>query len=258
MKEFPKHPMRTRFGDEKEIVCEFLPPRKKSNRVLILCAGMPSYPGGGGGAIRALADKGYWVLVPRYRGSWESDGVFLARSPHEDVLAVVKGVQHEFIEVTTGVPYTIERPKIYLIGASFGGAAALLASRDARVTKVATLSSVVDWTQQAGTREPLNDASEKAITAAWGNGYRHEKDAYKKLAAGNFYNPVREMVSLQGKKILMLHTKDDTTVPYAPTRAFAKNVGATFFLLRTGGHFGVSSVLKPHLWKRVEKFFKTT
>lgn len=256
MKELPKHPMRTRFGEKKEIVCEFLPPLKKASKVLILCAGMPSYPGGAGKAMRTFAERGYWVFTPRYAGSWESDGVFLEHSPHEDVIAVVDGVQNAFMDFSSGDTYHIDNPKIYVIGASFGGAATLLASRDPRITKVAALSPVVDWTKQEGTTEPLNEQSEKAIKAAWGNGYRPSNDAYKKLAVGNFYNPVREMANMTGKKILIIHTKDDTVVPFAPGEAFAKEIDATFAPLRKGGHFGVSSVLKPHLWKRVETFFK--
>lgn len=156
----------------------------------------------------------------------------------------------------TGATFRVEHPEVFILGASFGGAAALLASRDPRVVKVAALSPVVDWTKQEGTNEPLDERTEKLILAAWGNGYRLSADPFGKLAAGDFYNPVRKAGEMQGKKILIIHTKDDPTVPFAPAEAFAKEVGAKFVALRTGGHFGVSSALEWRLWWRINMFFK--
>jgi hypothetical protein len=79
---------RTRF--KKEIVAEFLPPlrAKKKQRLIILCDGLPSIPRKQSLA-ESLAAKGFWVIYPRYRGTWESDGEFLEKSPHEDVLELL-------------------------------------------------------------------------------------------------------------------------------------------------------------------------
>src|SRR6516225_2161882 len=78
---------RTRFKNE--IAAEFLPPvRSGVQKVIILCDGMPSIP-----RKQMLAEflskKGYWFVYPRYRGAWESDGTFLAKSPHLDILDVI-------------------------------------------------------------------------------------------------------------------------------------------------------------------------
>lgn len=251
----PSHPLRTRFGAKKEIVCEFMPPAVNSNKVLILCTGMPGYPGGSGKAIRTLAKRGYWVFVPRYRGSWESDGKFLDVSPHEDVLEVVWGLENPFTELTTGERYQVKKAKVYILGASFGGAAALLASRDPKVVKAVALAPVVDWGEQKDTDEPL-DGAEAQMRSAWGNAYRGDKGIWKKLLSGTFYNPVSEKDSMIGKKVLILHAKDDTVVPVEPARMFAEYVGAKFVALRSGGHFGTSSALKPHLWRRIDAFIR--
>jgi hypothetical protein len=73
---------RTRF--RQQIVAEFLPPKRqgRKQRVIILCDGMPSIPRKQL-LSEFLAVKGFWVIYPRYRGTWESDGQFLERSPHE-------------------------------------------------------------------------------------------------------------------------------------------------------------------------------
>jgi len=80
--------LRTRF--ENGILAEFLAPSRtrKRQKLVILCDGMPSIPrkqplG------EFLASKGFWVLYPRYRGTWESYGEFLARSPDQDLLDIV-------------------------------------------------------------------------------------------------------------------------------------------------------------------------
>ena len=87
--------LRTRF--KKEIVSEFLPPKKRSNKVIIICGGMPSYP-----SKRELQfffrKKNFWSFVPRYRGSWESDGTFMRKSPHLDVLDIVDSLPKGFAD----------------------------------------------------------------------------------------------------------------------------------------------------------------
>ena len=84
---------RTRFA--RDIVTEFLPPARalgtrasKRQRAIILCDGMPSIPRKQPLA-EFLSSKGYWVFYPRYRGAWESGGLFLERSPHLDILDVI-------------------------------------------------------------------------------------------------------------------------------------------------------------------------
>jgi len=51
-----------------KIISEFVPPSKKSNKVIILCGGMPGYPAKKE-LMFFLAEKGFWVFSPRYRGS---------------------------------------------------------------------------------------------------------------------------------------------------------------------------------------------
>jgi alpha-beta hydrolase superfamily lysophospholipase len=135
---------RTRF--KKEIVAEFLPPARPSKRqqVIILCDGMPSIP-----RKQALAEylstKGYWVFYPRWRGAWESGGQFLERSPHEDILDIVSELPNGFQELAFGRKFRCSPDKVFVIGGSFGGAAAILSSLDPRITKVIANCPVVDW-----------------------------------------------------------------------------------------------------------------
>ena len=258
-KELPAHPNRTRFGD---IVCEYMAPLTKSRKVVILAAGMPGYPGGSGKAIRTFAERGYWVFVPRYAGSWESSGKFLAHAPTDDVLAVVRGLSKGFTDIWSGKKLAIANPSVFVIGASFGGAAAILASRDRQVKKAVALSPVIDWKMQDQTTEPVAFMA-KFVHAAFGSAYRGDVSVWKKLSSGKFYNPLHELsqcgmsdIPHWGKKLMIVHAKDDEVVPFTPAKGFAEEVGARFEPLSRGGHFGVSSALKPHLWRRIEPFLR--
>ncbi len=252
-KELPKYPSRTRFG---EIVCEYQQPLRKSNKVVILCGGMPGYPGRTAGSVLArFAERGYWAFSLRYRGSWESGGLFLDKSPHEDVRAVIDGLEKGFKDAWSEEMRRIEKPQVSVIGVSFGGPAAILVSRDPRVKKAVALSPVIDWMRQEGTTEPLGFIA-RFVRDGFGEAYRADKTAWLKFASGTFYNPVRHAKNIDGKKLLIIHAKDDEVVPFAPAKEFADATGAYFVSLRRGGHLGSAAVLKPHLWRRVEPFLK--
>jgi alpha-beta hydrolase superfamily lysophospholipase len=245
------HILRTRF--KKDIVCEFLPPAKPSRTVIIVCGGMPGYPGKTA-VPEFLSKKGYWVFVPRYRGSWESGGSFLKISPHRDVLDIIDELPRGFRDLWSGKTHRIVRPEVYLIGASFGGAAVILASHDPRVLRAVAFSPVTDW--RAETRmEPIEKMGAFA-RAAFGNAYRGTARDWNKLRTGKFYNPAHEAASIDGAKLLIFHAKDDKIV-YARTSAvFARSTGAKLALLPHGGHLSLSNTVAPEFWKPIKRFFK--
>ncbi len=181
------HILRTRI--KRDIVCEFLPPAKPSRKVIILCSGAPSYPGKRD-LLKFLSTKGYWVFLPRYRGSWESGGLFLKISPHRDVLDVINQLPRGFKDLWSGKTYKIARPEIYLIGSSFGGAAVILSSRDRRVRRAVAFSPVTDW--RAETKAEPIEKLFQFTRAAFGNGYRGTQRDWNKLKTGTFYNPAHE------------------------------------------------------------------
>src|SRR5258708_25920199 len=122
---------RTRFKNE--IVAEFLPPSRPRNKqkLIILCDGMPSIPRKQP-LSEFLAAKGFWIIYPRYRGAWESAGEFLAKSPHEDILDVLNELPRELEEIAFGQRFRLAPDKVFVIGGSFGGAAAILLCLDPR------------------------------------------------------------------------------------------------------------------------------
>ena len=234
---------------------EFLPPLRKSNKVVILSVGAPGYPGGKEALMRHLAHKGYWSFIPRYRGTWESDGTFLEHSPEEDIRILMDEITKPFQDMWSTTEYVISSPEIYLIGGSFGGPAAILGSRDVRVVKAVAISPVIDWRAQENTVEPLHLMSEY-VPKAFGSMYRADPQVWEKLSEGNFYNPIDEKESIDGKKLLIIHSKDDVVVHFGPAQSFAKDVGATFVPFLYKGHMGAGSAVESFIWKHIDKFFK--
>ncbi len=241
--------LRTRF--KKEIISEFLQPtRRDTGKVIIFCAGMPSMPSKKS-LLEFYAKKGFWVFYPRYRGTWESGGKFLAKSPHQDILDIVDELPKGFTEFFDGKRFRIKPKKVYIFGSSFGGAAALLASRDGRVTKVVASSPIIDWSVESKS-EPL-PWLEKFTRNAFGEAYRVRASDWKKLGRGSFYNPASYVDEIDGEKVLLFHAKDDDVVPYGPTVKFAKITGAKLILSRRGGH-GVVDFTKSAIYKKIKKF----
>lgn len=248
---------RTRFKNE--IVAEFLPPsrpRKKQNLIL-LCDGMPSIPRKQS-LSEFLAAKGFWVIYPRYRGAWESGGEFLAKSPHEDILDVLDELPKELEEIAFGQRFRLAPDQVFVIGGSFGGAAAILLSLNPRVKRVVANCPVVDWS--------ILDTAEKAETSkpsyadyirqAFGNAYRLSDKNWQKLQTGTFYNPWHYRNEIDGSKVLMFHAIDDPNVPYARTRTFAGITGAKLKTLKRGGHISTDYVVRRY-WVQVKKFFES-
>ncbi len=191
-----------------------------------------------------LSAKGFWVFLPRYRGSWESGGRFLRFSPHRDILDCMNGIEKGFRECERGKRFRIVGPDFFLIGGSFGGPAALLVSRDSRVKKVMLAAPVVDW-RRIGPAEPMAWMGKRFIPDAFGEGYRYSLKDWNKLGSGSFYNPIDHKNLIDGRKILILQAKDDNVVLAKNVVSFANEIKAKLVLLKRGGHVSFKRFMEP-------------
>jgi pimeloyl-ACP methyl ester carboxylesterase len=248
---------RTRI--KKNIVAEFLPPLRSNRKeqVIVLCDGMPSMP-----RKQPLAEflsaKGYWVVYPRYRGAWESDGVFLARSPHLDILDVIDELPKGLRDVAFGKKFALTPRKIFVIGGSFGGPSAILCSLDPRVTRVIANCPVVDWSILAASErvETSNSNYVAYIQEAFGHGYRLNRRNWAKLRSGKFYNPIFHAREVDPEKIMMFHAQDDPSVPWRTVHRFARITGARLKLLKRGGHLSTDATVRRY-WPQIQRFFES-
>lgn len=248
---------RTRI--KREIVAEFLPPSRtrKKQRVIVLCDGMPSMP-----RKQSLAEflvrKGYWVVYPRYRGAWESDGEFLAKSPHLDILDVIDELPKGVRDAAFGQKFSLKPDEIFIIGGSFGGPAAILCSLDPRVKRVIANCPVVDWSVLSSSEraETSNSSYTAYIREAFGHGYRLSTRNWNRLRTGKFYNPAQHIDEFDPTKILMFHAKDDPYVPAKSVEGLARRTGARLKLLSRGGHLSTDLIVRRY-WPMIRQFFES-
>jgi len=247
---------RTRF--KKELVAEFLPPARprKKQRVILLCDGMPSVPRKQPLA-RFLAQKGFWVFYPRWRGAWESGGQLLERLPQQDLSDIIDELPKGIREIAFGQKFKLSPDEIFVIGGSFGGAAAILASLDPRVKKVIANCPVVDWSilPEEQKKETSNKSYAAYIREAFGNGYRLSEKNWNKLRSGTFYNPVHHVQELTPAKILIFHAKDDPYIPWRSVNSFAADAGIKLRLLARGGHLSTERIVRTY-WPQIQRFFE--
>ena len=248
---------RTRF--KKEIVAEFLTPGRsaKKQQVILLCDGMPSVPRKQPLA-QFLARKGYWVFYPRWRGAWESDGQFLERPPQQDLSDIIDELPKGVRESAFGQKFKLSPDEIFVIGGSFGGAAAILASLDPRVKRVVANCPVVDWSilPKEQKKETSNKSYVAYVREAFGNGYRLSEKNWNKLHSGVFYNPIHHIKKLTPTKILMFHAKDDPYIPWKSVSSFASSAGIKLCLLARGGHLRTEHVVQT-CWPQIKHFFES-
>lgn len=248
-----EYPIRTRFA--RDIVAEVLLPKKQSGKVAILCGGAPSSPYSKR-RLKFFADRGYIVIAPRYRGTWESEGWFLEKSPAKDIHDIITELSEKksLHDIYTGKIIRLKVSKIHLFGASFGGPAVLLNTGHRLVEKVIALAPVLNW-KIKGESEDFNFFV-RFTEQAFGGSYRTQTPrVWKKLTESDFYNPVDHIASVDGKKVLILHAMDDAVVPYEPVADFSQKTKSTYYLKPKGGHD--ISMTHQFLWKKIDKFLRS-
>ena len=205
-----------------------------------------------------LAQKGYWVFYPRWRGAWESGGQFLQRSPERDLSDIIDELPRGVREVAFGQKFKISPDEIFVIGGSFGGTAAILASLDPRVKKAVAICPVVDWSilSREQTKETSNPSYPAYIREAFGNGYRLSDKNWNKLHSGVFFNPAHHLRKLTPSKIMIFHAKDDPYIPWRSVSRFADTAEIKLRLLARGGHLRTEHIVRTY-WPQISRFFQS-
>lgn len=250
-------PMRLRITTD--IVTEFLPPRSgSSDRAIIVCDGLPSVPSKRH-VLEYWSKRGFWVFHPRYKGTWESSGKFLDHDPTNDILEVARviksGISIPIQKKVTSLPVHLKIAHVTIIGASFGGAVALLASLHPEVDKVIAVSPVIDWKEELyRPRQPLADLREY-IHNVFGEAYRFSDSDFNRLGVDDqFFNPIAHIAEYNPEKICIMHAKDDMIVSYEAVKQFLDVVHCTHHIVSRGGHFSVRVSTHFFLGRRIRRF----
>jgi esterase/lipase len=222
-------------------------------KAVILCEGLPVAPKRQE-AMEFLADQGFLVFYPRYRGTWESEGEFLSYSPTEDIMLLIELISSgNIIELFSDTSFKFSINKISVIGTSFGGSVALESSAFKDINKIVALSPIVDF-KAFNTQFPEQDLMQLAefMIKAFKNGYHFTMDNWKRLLMGEVINPAKTITPDNASKILIIQCQDDVTVNYQPVVDFANKRKIKLELRPTGGHFSFSRIPKDLWFKIIE------
>lgn len=247
---------RTFAGD---ILCEVGIPDRRRRDVIIILPGLPSIPKAQSLCKRLVAE-GFIVVAPRYRGTWESNGKFLERSPVEDVHDVVNMVRKgRFAELSAGATVTFSPRRILVWGSSFGGYVGIAAMKAnkalAKGVFFAPLVSVVRLGEHPPEEKPREHLA--FLARAWPNVYRL-RSGTRFIDDSLVGDGCAEMGRLRGKRLLIYHAVDDDVVSVHQSRSFVEEAGrsgvdAELVRLRSGGH---AIALSPARFRRILRFLR--
>ncbi|MFH0803728.1 MAG: YqiA/YcfP family alpha/beta fold hydrolase [Candidatus Tagabacteria bacterium] len=230
----------------KDIIFEFTPPESEEKKgVIIICDGLPSVPKQKD-LMSYFSSQGFFVIYPRYSGTWESDGEFLKESPTKDIEDIINLIKTgKIIELYADKEFNIESGGIYLIGSSFGGAVALSLAESKNISKVVALSPIVDFKRHnnQGGEQDLNWLS-GFILKAFGQGYRFDNSNWKKMIKGEIFNPPQELKLKKetSMKILILYDKSDESVDYKKIKDYSSKNGIKTIETENIGHLSFSKL----------------
>lgn len=237
------YPMRARAG---EVLCEIGLPKGRVRGSLIYCPGLPSapkYPH----LLEHLNAEGFIGVALRYRGTWESSGCFLRRSPVEDVRSVLRMLKRgSFTELATGKRVHFNAGPISIIGSSFGGYVALEAMKRLGIERGLLLAPVIRNSEIGNGEYEEEDSTwlRRFILHAFPNVYRPSRGGYERLITDAFGDGY-DLRGLEGKQLLIFHSRDDTVININRSRRFVrecreKGVRATLRELRRGHHISLN------------------
>ncbi|MFA6256241.1 MAG: alpha/beta hydrolase [Candidatus Absconditabacterales bacterium] len=107
---------------------------ENAKQVVIFCPGLPESSGYNDGIIKYISNEyNISCIYPQYKGTWQSDGVFLNESPSKDIESIIQNIRGGKIIKNSNTPIT-------LIGSSFGGGIALSLSWNNDISKIIALS----------------------------------------------------------------------------------------------------------------------
>lgn len=225
----------------------------QSRGMIVVCDGLPSVPKQKD-LLTRLNAVGFDAFYPRYRGTWESGGEFLARSPALDIADFVgflkKGTVTELYKNAT---FQITGP-VSIVGSSFGGTIALALTDNPRIEKIVAFSPVVDLvSHNSGGNEQDLGWLDGFISRAFGNGYRYKSDDWKVMMAGSLFNAPASISSERAKDILIAYDRSDGTVDHKKITDYCTKNSIKNIVSENEGHLNFSTIPES-IWSQVFDF----
>ncbi len=239
------------------IFFEFVLQDRTADAVIIL----PGFPGRNdfNELIELFFDRGYHVFVPRYRGTFQSLGVFLSKSPVDDLSMFMSNLDKGFAKSLWDMKKkTFKINKKILVASSFGGAIACgLVAKHQGFSHLILAAPVWDFARhnEKGDEQDLINLT-GFVKRAYKNCYRiNFNDIVKKLSKFKELSPEYYHTKLKDFPVLVFHDPNDKIVAFRHTKEMLSVLGRATYIEHYLGH-GLSVSLLSAFWKDVDKFIK--
>ncbi len=219
------------IAKEGEIFFEYLLP-KETNNFVILCDGLPAVPYQHN-LINLLANNGFGVLFPRYRGTWESEGIFLEKKPSDDISYLAKQL-HKGIILGKN---KITANTVSLISTSFGASVALSLAADENIDKIIALSPVLDF-QKFSNLDSLKIFLQKMYSGS----YRFTEKSWNELSSGRAVPSSLAVTKKFAPKLFLFGGGQDKEIPAKQLQGWGDNQGIKTTIYPDLSHLSFSKI----------------
>ena len=213
-----------------KIVYELFEPKGKNlKKGVIVISGLPNQPRNEDFGD-TLAEQGFYVLQPRYIGSWESDGKFSLTNCIKTVLEAERLFLQGKAKECWGnkkIEWSIE--KVYILSSSFGSTIVLSALPKLKSERIICLAPLTDLKKHNSDK----NLKEEDLTHLGGflkrgfaNAFRglDEKDWKEFIKGDSEANPMNYIKEIRNKKILLLHGDADDVVNISRTEDYYNKI----------------------------------
>ena len=248
---------KVRFG---KLVADIVYTDLRAKRAIVVGYGLLSSPMSHHTPIvKKLANSGFLIFIPRYYGTYESDGVCTFENAANSMLDTVKLVKLGKAQDAWGEKLRWNAKQIILAGGSFGGSAALVAGAKSKdVKKIVAVATPTDYRTKRGIA---------AYRVIWSIGYKNTwrcaKNAWKKFIAGDIdLNAIDYTEQLKKKDVLLMHgSKDKIVSPKYSELLYNKLADGKGFhkliIIKGAGHSSIMGFLmRPGVFKQFVEWLK--
>ena len=213
----------------KEVVYDLIEPPKDKNlkKGIILFPGMPNQPRNEDSDT--FASEGFYVLEPRYIGSWESYGEFNMDNCIKTVVEAEKLFQRGFAnECWSNKKIKWDIEEIIVLSSSFGSSIVLSIAHELKTKKFVCLAPLTNLKKHNKDKK-IEEQDLRQLGLFIKRGFENAFRGFN-LSDWNIFiqgkskaNPIGVTDLLKDKNIFLAHGKKDSVIHYSRTQEYFDN-----------------------------------